>query len=189
MKLVLFDLETTGTDIWKNGVHQISGKVIVNGNVKEVFDFKVCPKEGAEYDATALEIGKVTEEQLKAYPPMREVYSKFVAMLDKYVSKYNKTDKFFLVGYNNAHFDNQFLRQWFMDNGNKYFGSYFWSNSFDCMVLATAALAEKRATMQNFKQATVAEALGVTIDSEKLHDASYDIELCHAIYDKVCGKY
>lgn len=42
MKLVLFDLETTGTDIRKNGVHQISGKVIVNGNVKEVFDFKVC---------------------------------------------------------------------------------------------------------------------------------------------------
>ena len=43
--------------------------------------------------------------------------------------------------------------------------------------------------MIDFKQATVAKELGVVIDVEKLHDASYDIELCHAIYDKVCGKY
>jgi DNA polymerase-3 subunit epsilon len=189
MKLVLFDIETTGIDSVKHGIHQISGKIIVNGQVKETFDFKVRPKDDAVYDAAALEVGKVTKEQLLAYPTMREVHAKFVTMLDKYVNKYDKTDKFFLVGYNNAHFDNPFLRQWFVDNGNKYFGSYFWSNSFDCMVLATATLAEKRATMPDFKQATVAAALGVVIESEKLHDASYDIELCHAIYDKVCGKY
>lgn len=189
MKLVLFDLETTGTDSVKHGVHQISGKIIINGEVKESFDIKVRPKEGAVYDEQALEIGKVTKEQLQAYPPMREGYTKLVAILDKYVSKYDKTDKFFLVGYNNAHFDNQFFRQFFMDNGNKYFGSYFWSNSLDCMVLASAALIEKRKYMADFKQATVAKELGVVIDAEKLHDAAYDIELCHAIYDKVCGKY
>jgi len=189
MKLLLFDLETTGTDAVKHGVHQISGKIIINGVVRETFDFKVRPKEGAVYDEKALEVGKVTKEQLLAYPAMREVYVKLVSMLDKYVSKYDKSDKFFLVGYNNSHFDNQFFRQFFADNGNQYFGSYFWSNSFDCMVLATPALAEKRKTMADFKQATVAKELGVVIDAEKLHDASYDIELCHAIYDKVCGKY
>ena len=189
MTLLLFDFETTGTDAVKNGIHQISGKIIINGEGKETSDVKVRPKEGAVYEEKALEVGKVTKEQLEAYPAMREVYAKFIAMLDKYVSKYDKFDKFFLVGYNNAHFDNQFFRQWFADNGNKYFGSYFWSNSFDCMVLATPVLAEKRHKMSDFKQATVAEELGVVIDSEKLHDASYDIELCHAIYDKVCGKY
>ena len=57
------------------------------------------------------------------------------------------------------------------------------------MVLATPVLAEKRHKMSDFKQASVAEELGIVIDSEKLHDASYDIELCHTIYDKVCGKY
>ena len=34
MKLLLFDLETTGTDSIKNGIHQISGKIIINGEVK-----------------------------------------------------------------------------------------------------------------------------------------------------------
>lgn len=189
MKLFLFDLETNGTDAVKNGIHQISGKIIINGEVKETFDFKVRPKEGAVYEEKALEVGNVTKEQLEAYPAMPVVYAKVIAMLDKYVSKYDRHDKFFLVGYNNAHFDNQFFRQWFVDNGNNYFGSYFWSNSFDCMVLATPFLADKRSQMIDFKQATVAKELGVVIDVEKLHDASYDIELCYAIYDKVCGKY
>lgn len=189
MKLFLFDLETTGTDVVKHGVHQISGRIIINGEVKENFDFKVRPKDGAEYDPVALQVGNVTKEQLEAYPSMREVFPKLKAMLDKYVNKFDKLDKFFLVGYNNAHFDNQFFRQFFLDCGEKYFGSYFWSNSCDCMVLATPFLMDKRKEMIDFKQATVAKALGVEVEADKLHDASYDIILCHAIYDKVCGKY
>lgn len=189
MKLFLFDLETTGTDAIKHGIHQLAGKIIIDGEVKECFNFKVRPKEGAVYDPAALQVGKVTEEQLRAYPPMHEVFAQVIRMLDKYVDKYNKNDKFFLVGYNNAAFDDILFRQWFIDNGHKYFGSYFWSAALDCIVLAMAALAEKRHKMENFKQSTVAAALGVSIDAEKLHDASYDIELCHAIYDKVCGKY
>ena len=34
MKLFLFDLETTGTDISTCGVHQLSGKVIIDGEVR-----------------------------------------------------------------------------------------------------------------------------------------------------------
>lgn len=189
MKLFLFDLETTGLDPVRHGVHQISGKIIIDGVVRQSFDFKVRPKDGAEYDQGALDVGKVTREQLEAYPPMKEVFGDVMLMLDQYVNKFNKSDKFFLVGYNNAHFDNAFFRQWFLDNGFQYFGSYFWSNSFDAMVLATPFLCDKRAVMKDFKQSTVADALGVRVDESKLHDASYDIELCHAIYDKVCGKY
>ena len=189
MKLLLFDLETTGLDCVKHGIHQVSGRVIINGEVKENFDFKVRPKETAIYDQAALQVGNVTEEQLRSYIPMGTQFSRFISMLDKYVSKFDKTDKFYLVGYNNAHFDNQFLRQWFTDNGHKFFGSYFWSNSCDCMVLATPYLMDKRKDMADFKQSTVAKALGINVEAEKLHDASYDIVLCHAIYDKVCGKY
>ena len=99
-------------------------------------------------------------------------------------------DLFSVSNFNNV-FDKliQFFRQFFMDCGEKYFGSYFWSNSCDCMVLATPFLMDKRKAMIDFKQSTVAKALGIEVEAEKLHDASYDIILCHAIYDKVCGKY
>ena len=43
MKLLFFDLETTGTNPGRNGIHQISGQVVIDGIVKESFDFHVQP--------------------------------------------------------------------------------------------------------------------------------------------------
>lgn len=87
-----------------------------------------------------------------------------------------------MVGYNNASFDNPFLRAWFVQNGDQYFGSWFWSNSLDTFILATPLLMRNRHEMQDFKLKTVAEALGIGFDETKLHDASYDIDLTRAIY-------
>ena len=106
-------------------------------------------------------------------------------MLEKYVDKYNKKDKFFLVGYNNAAFDNPFLRGFFLQNGDQYFGSWFWSNTIDVMVLASAYLATRRPDMENFKLSTVAKTLGVNVDDESLHNALYDIRLTKAVFDIV----
>lgn len=103
-------------------------------------------------------------------------------------SKYNKKDKFFLVGYNNAAFDNQFLRGFFLQNSDNYFGSWFWSNTIDVMVLASAYLATRRPDMENFKLSTVAKTLGVDVESESLHNALYDINLTKAVFDIVTGR-
>lgn len=189
MKVVFFDLETTGTLVNKHGIHQLSGEIVIDGETKETFDLRVQPNPKAEIVQEALDVAGVTKEQILAYPPMGEVYKQFSALLDKYVSKYDKKDKFFLAGYNNASFDNQFLRAWFLQNGDKYFGSYFWSNSIDVMVMATPFLAAYRPMMENFKQGTVAKALGIEVDDEKLHDALYDIKICRSIYDVVVTNF
>ena len=183
MKLVFFDLETTGTNPGKHGIHQISGQIVIDGVIKETFDFHVQPNPKALIEDEALKVGNVTREQILAYPPMQQVYQEFVSMLGKYVDKFNKKDKFFLVGYNNAAFDNQFLRGFFLQNGDVYFGSWFWANSIDVMVLASAYLATRRPGMENFKLSTVARTLGVDVQSESLHDAMYDIELTKAVFD------
>lgn len=183
MKLVFFDLETTGTNPGKHGIHQISGQIVIDGVIKETFDFHVQPNPKALIEDEALKVGNVTREQILAYPPMQQVYQEFVSMLGKYVDKFNKKDKFFLVGYNNAAFDNQFLRGFFLQNGDVYFGSWFWANSIDVMVLASAYLATRHPDMENFKLSTVARTLGVDVQSESLHDAMYDIELTKAVFD------
>lgn len=185
MKLLFFDLETTGIKFWKNGIHQISGEIVIDGESKESFNFKVCPHPRCEIDEEALQVCHVSREQISAYPPMKDVYDDFVRMLSKYVDKYNKKDKFFLVGYNNASFDNSFLKAFFVQNGDNYFYSWFWVNSIDVMVLATQHLLNKRHTMIDFKQETVARALDIRIDPEKLHDASYDIQLTKQIYQRL----
>lgn len=189
MKLMFYDLETTGLDSERNAIHQISGRITIEGAIVEYFDFKVAPHEGAEFDDEALDVCHKTKEEICSYPDMDIVFQKFIGMLNKYINKYNKQDKFFLVGFNNRHFDDNFLRKWFERNNSRYFGSYFWSNSFDCLVLATPTLAMKRSTMVDFKQMTVAKELGISVQEDKLHDASYDIDICAKIYDKVCGKY
>ena len=185
MKLFFFDLETTGTNPGKHGIHQISGKIVIDGIVNETFDFKVQPNPKALIDDKALEVGGVTKEQILAYPPMGDVYHQLVGMLGKYVDKYDRKDKFFLAGYNNAAFDNSFFRGFFLQNGDDYFGSWFWSNSIDVMVLASQYLLDRRAEMENFKLSTVAKFLGIMVEDDHLHDAQYDIDLTKAVYDIV----
>ena len=182
-KLLFYDLETTGVKYWKNGIHQISGAVLIDGEIKEVFDFKVRPNENALIEEEALKVGNVTKEQIMAYPTMKEVYSKIITMLSKYVDKFDKKDKFHLIGYNNASFDNQFFRAFFVQNNDVYFGSWFWSDSIDVMVMASFKLRKVRHELVDFKQSTVAKFLGIEIDESKLHDAKYDIEICIKIFN------
>lgn len=81
MKLLFFDLETTGTNPGRNGIHQISGQVVIDGIVKESFDFHVQPNPKAAIEDEALAVAGVTREQIAKYPAMGTVYRQFVAML------------------------------------------------------------------------------------------------------------
>lgn len=182
-KLFFYDLETTGVKFWKNGIHQISGAIVIDGIGVEKFNFKVRPFEGCLIEEEALAVGGVTTEIVKGYTDMKEVYKQLVEMLSKYVNKYDKKDKFHLVGYNNASFDNQFFRAFFVQNNDQYFGSWFWSDSIDLMVLASYKFKDERSGMVDFKQKTVAAKCGIEVDESKLHDAEYDIDLCIKIYD------
>jgi DNA polymerase-3 subunit epsilon len=109
LKLLFFDTETTGVRYWKDGIHQISGYIDIDGEIKETFDFKVQPNPNAEISDEALAIANITREQIANYPPMKTIYLELVKMLGKYVDKYDKTDKFYLVGFNNASFDNPYV--------------------------------------------------------------------------------
>lgn len=187
MKLLFFDIETTGVMHWRNGIHQISGCIEIDGEVKEYFDFKVKPNPACTIEDAALAVSNITKETVLSYPDMYNVYLQFTKMLAKYVNKFDKRDKFFLVGYNNASFDNQFLRAFFVQNGDNYFGSYFWSSSLDVMVLATKHLMNERHNMKDFKLSTVASFAGIKIDESKLHDAEYDINITRQLY-QICMK-
>ena len=184
-KLFFYDLETTGVKHWKNSIHQISGRIVIDGELKEEFNFKTKPNPNCIIEEEALAVAGIKKEDLENYQPFNQTYKEIVNMLSKYVDKYNKKDKFHLVGYNNASFDNQFLRAFFVQNLDNYFGSWFWSDSIDVMVLASNFLREKRDSLENFKLMTVAKHLDIEVEEEKLHDALYDIHLTQQIFNKV----
>lgn len=182
MKLLFLDTETTGTDLNKNCIHQLSGAIVIDDVVKEVFDIKCRPKEGAEIEQEALEATNLTKEELlNRELTYEQGYQCFLKILDKYINKYDKSDKFFLSGYN-VHFDKDFIYKLFVDNGNNFLFSYIWGNHLDVMVLATSILAGQRHLMKDFKQGTVAKYLGFNFDETKLHDALFDIYICIGLY-------
>lgn len=191
-KILFYDLETTGVKHWRNGIHQISGLLEVDGKLVEEFNYKVKPHPKAEIEEEALQVGGVTQEQIMQYEEMYAVYGQLTGILARHCDKFNKMDKIHLCGYNNAGFDNPFFRAFFVQNGDKYFGSYFYPNPLDVYVLASFLLVEERTNLENFQLRTVARYLGIKVDEEKLHDALYDVSLTrdmyHIISERLNGK-
>lgn len=187
-KILFFDLETTGLDDVINGIHQLGGCIEIDGVVVEEFDFKIKPAKHLFIEDEALKVSGITRETIETYESESLVYQKFITMLSKHINKFDKQDKAFLSGWNNIHFDNRFLREFFIRQGDKFFGSWFWSNSIDVMVLASEYLKHERPDMPNFKLVTVARELLPEIDESKAHDANYDIEMTRGIYKFITNK-
>ena len=187
MKTIYIDLETTGLDPNENAIVQLSGMIEIDGEVKESFDFKMQPFEGQIVTEESLVINGLTVETIKTYPKPKEVYKQFSDLLCSYVNRFDKTDKFVIVGYNNSKFDDNFLRTFFENSGDKFYGSMFWWPSIDVAILAMNLVKEHRSKFENFKLQTVAAFFGIDIEEDKLHDALYDVYLTREIFKKIEG--
>lgn len=188
IKKIFLDLETTGTEPRLHSIHQISGLVEIDEVIIEEFNYFTQPHPKARYEPAALRIAGKTEEEMKAYPPMKEVHKSFTTMLSKYVDKYDPKDKAFIVGFNNRAFDDFFIRAWFEHCGDEFFGSWFYPDTLDVMPLACEYLLTRRTDMSSFKLKRVAIELGIEVIKEELHNASYDVELTRQIYRIVTGR-
>lgn len=194
MTILFFDLETTGTNPELHGIHQISGAFVVDGQIAETFNYHVKPREGCQCDPYAMQMAGHTYEEMMAsneYRPMKEVFNELLEKIIRYdggILKDNHPDynkRIFAGGYNIHKFDMEFLRRWFTDNGAPYGIGYYIAEAIDVMLLAVPALMRWRSKMPGFTQEEIAWALGVKIDSEKLHDADYDITVCVEIYRRL----
>lgn len=186
MKYFNFDLETTGVKHWKNGIHQIGYEIRSgDGSLLRENQIDIKPYHRCIIVPEALEVSDKTEADLETHTEFRDGYLELLDDLDEFVDKFDREDKFFQLGYNIASFDSPFLRNFFKQNGNKYFGSYFWADVLDVRVLAAQHLRLDRPNLPNFRLSTVAGYVGVSVDKERLHEAKYDLELTWKIYKAV----
>lgn len=189
MKLFYCDVETNGVNPQEDAILQISGIIRVDGKDKETFNLFLRPHDGQELNEEASAIHGITQEAIDADPAKfithQEAYTQIKETLGEYVDQYDKTDKFFFVGYNCNTFDMPFLRQMFTRNGDKYFGSWFSYPSIDVCLIAGYHLMSRRASLPNFKLTTIARTLGIEVDESKAHDAMYDIELTREILKEI----
>ena len=182
MKALYLDLETTGTNPYSCGIHQVAATAVVGGGEWEKV-WHIKPHDGAIFQ-DGWDVADVGQETVRNYPTTDEqFYTEFLAWLTTFVNKFDRQDKMFLIGWN-TRFDEDFLRQVFKRRNNNFFGSYFFTPSLDVMQLAAWQLAHVRPTLANFKQTTVYEYLFAK-ELEDAHDALADIRATREIYKQI----
>lgn len=181
------DLETTGVDSSRNGIIQFSAIVTIDGEKVDSLTIKMQPFPDDEIDEGALEANGVSREGLFSEDRLTpdDAYREIIAFLAKHVDKFNRSDKFFWIGYN-ADFDARFTRRFFEKMGDNYFGSWFFMPILCVMVLAGYLLMKQRQKLKDFKLKTVYGFLypAELAEFEKQaqsgedpwHDALFDIE-------------
>ena len=171
MKVFYFDVETTGFDPKVNDITQLAGMIEIDGKIKEKFNLRSQPLNWDDISESALEVTGIGIEELKKYPKASEAYSDLIKILDKYCDKYDKFDKFYFAGYN-VRFDIDFLHQFFVKQGDQYFGSWFNWKSVDPFPFLHYMDYKGMIKLPNYKLETVCEHFEIEI---KAHDAMSDI--------------
>jgi len=180
-KKIYFDLETTGVDPIKNGIIQMAAIIEVDDKEVEEFNFKIKPFHDDIIEAEALKVSGTTTEDIKGYDDPHPTYNKIVSIFDKYIDKFDRTDKFIVCGYN-VRFDMEFLTSFFVKNGNDYLFSYFGQPKDPFPVIQYLSAIGKINSINN-KLSTICEYF--KIDIKNAHDALVDIRATKVLIEKL----
>lgn len=183
IKKIFLDTETTSANPMKGGLWQIAG-IIECGKRKEEFVFECDIYSDDEVQQEALDLHKMTLDDLAKKEDPLKTLQYFQHMLGRYVDKYDKKDKFHLINFM-AGFDATVLREWFLKGGDEFYGSWFFHPPIDVAVLAANRLMEERGSFQNFKLYSVADYLRIEYRKEDLHSALTDARIAREIYYRV----
>ena len=183
-KIIFIDTETGGVNPEKAALIQLSGIIRIDKKDVEKFNFYIKPFENSEVSEKALEVQGRTLEELKTdkYVEEKEVYKEFINLLDKYIDKYDKTDKFIVAGYN-VRFDVDILKAFFQRHGNNFLFSYLDSSMLDPLYsIRLLQIAEILPILENNKLETWCKHFGIKL---KAHDSLEDIEATKKLIGKL----
>lgn len=183
-KIIFIDTETGGVNPEKAALIQLSGIIRIDKKDVEKFNFYIKPFENSEVNEKALEVQGRTLEELKTdkYVEEKEVYKQFIELLDKYVDKYDRTDKFVVAGYN-VRFDVDILKAFFQRHSNNFLFSYLDSSMLDPLYsIRLLQIAEVLPVLENNKLETWCKHFGIEL---KAHDSLEDIEATKKLIGKL----
>lgn len=182
IKYVFIDVETTGLDPETAGIIQLSAIFDIDGEVVDTFSSFMKPFPDKTIAESALKVTGTTLEMISGYPEPEDAFKEFKVHLNKFINSTDRSDKAFFVGYNNLRFDTPFIRRWFLDNKDNYYGSYFHSNPIDVYALMSEYLKHVRGGIRSFNLTGVAKAMDIEFDAAGAHDAMFDIDLTRKMY-------
>lgn len=178
MKRLWLDTETTGLNPVTNGVIQIAALIEIDGEFVESFSEFVKPFPGDKISVKALEVNGKTEDEIAGFPEPKVIYSIIASILGRYVDKFDSKDKFTLAGYS-CSFDDGFMRQWFVKNGDKFWGSYIKRQTLDLLPVMIFLRELGLVKTEDVKLATACKLFNIEHDA---HDAFGDAKATYELY-------
>ena len=180
-KLLFIDTETTGLDPDRNGVVQVAA-LFENAHFASYHN--PIPL-GVEIDKEALKINGLKKKKIKKFPT--DTLELFIKWMDSHVNKYDKDDKFTVVGYN-VKFDLEFLHAWARRENFEFMGSYLDWRVIDVLVLARTAhyLGQLPGEPKDFKLASMCGLYNIKIPD---HDALTDIRATRELFYRIIERW
>lgn len=176
-----YDLETTGFDGVKNGIHQLAGIFEIDDKVMKKINIKMKVRPEKQVNEGAFTFCGLTSAIMDDYQTAEEGFAELKAAFEEF-----KGTKFTLAGFNNVWFDNKFLRQLFIDNDARDFAKeYFNGENLDVYVKYKNLPWSEKEDTKNEKLETLADHFGIEI---KAHDGLSDIEATRKVYYTVFRK-
>lgn len=180
-KVFYLDTETTGLIVPKHDIIQLAYIVEINHKVEEEGEFLVQPFSYNNIEQGALDINKRTIEEIKTFPEPRIVHPQILTLLDKYVDKYNKQDKFIPAGYQ-VDFDIRMFNNFFKKSNHKYFWSYFDYHKLDPITFIFMLEYKGLIKLESHHLVDVCKYFGIEINA---HDALSDIQATRKLIYKL----
>lgn len=192
MKNIYIDVETGGLDPKVNPILQLSGSIEIDGEIMESFDYFMQPFRGEMLVDEALAVTGMTVEQIKTFPKPAVVYEQFIDLLDKYINKWDKNDKFYFIAFN-SDFDESHVREWLIKNAKtekdkkygNFYGSYVANPSICVLKMAAMYLRDERHKLSNLKLKTVYEYLFPDGEITEWHNSAADIKATRDIFKHI----
>ena len=191
MKKVLWlDVETTGLDCKKHGLREVGFIIEIDGVEVDKGVFKINPftytTKDVVIDDYALEISKVSIEDLESYDRVSYCFKELMKKLVKYVNVNDKNDCFVIAGYNTA-FDIGFIKEWFKEMGlQDSYKDLFHYKSLDVFSIVFALRHLGINSAENDKLETMCNYFDIEIEA---HNALSDIEATKKLYELICEKF
>lgn len=177
MKILWLDTETTGVECPKNDTIQIAGIIEINKKVEQEFNFRCRPINPANVSMEALQIQNRTLDEIRKWPDPKDTMDCVVNVFDQHISKYDKEDKFTVIGHK-VQFDLDMIAAQAAKVGFKYLYSYIGGYNVDTLQLAVLARMMGRLNTANLKLETLAKHFGYELKS---HDAMNDVRATRAV--------
>ena len=207
-KILGINIETTGLDYKRHGIIQIGMFIDIDGKVIDTLLVNVQPlpedwifnedgewekeknfqyreaaylqaiNENTKLKPSGITIGQITNNHIIAMNALKEI----MVFLNKHISKFDKTDKAYLMGFN-LKFDMDFLTEWFRKLDFKYFGSYTNYRLLDAYHEACSwAFIGGFEGLENLKLETLCKAYSIEIEA---HNALSDILATRQLWYKL----